>query len=166
MKWHRLALVAALMGVSDGTLGAQSSPVGSFRPLVVAPDSGGRCEAMSPAVLRAGETGALLRFGTVPDSGRVVSTVWDSTGTLLRYGDVRGDLRGPPTPPTARGLRTSILIDFREGSALLLNEKGTRGLGNMMTSASAALNAAHLGPPSALLARLHAECGSPAGTKR
>ena len=157
MRIHMLALVLAL---AARLAQAQLPSVERWRPMVAAIDSGGQCEQMYAAV-REHESGALLRFGRRQDSSRVIAVVWDSVG-IIRYTDARGDRRGPPSRPAERGARTSILIQFREDRAILLNEVGTRNLGSTMASASAALDAAHLGPPRAMLERLHRECGTPA----
>lgn len=152
-------ILLAVLTAYPNAVSAQKPAIESFRPLISTTESEARCEVRSSALLEPGESGLSLRFSGTVDSIRVVSAVWDSLGALVRYSDARGDLRGPPVARNELGARTSILIDGRKGLAILLNERGSSTLGSLMTGAQEALDAEHLGPPRALLARLQSECG-------
>lgn len=143
---------------------AAAQRAGAFSPAVTTDDSVATCAPQSPAVLQPDEQGYVLRFGAKGTSPtrRVVSAVWDTSGHLRRYSDARGDLRGPPIPIAERAERTTIVIDFVKGSALLTNDSHGRSYGAILTTAADALGAERLGPPKRLLERLHTECGAPA----
>lgn len=158
---HCLSCAALLLAVASPTFAQRAS---TFVPTVTVDDSVATCAAQPPTVLQPDEIGYVLRFGPAgADSAhRVVSAVWDTSGHLRRYSDARGDLRGPPVPVAERGARTSILIDFSKGMALLLNEAHGRSFGSITTTPVDALTAASLGPPERLLERMHTQCGAPA----
>ena len=141
---------------------AQRGGLGGFVPSVVLPDTVAKCEAQSDAILSDDEKGYVLRFGSGGTTGRVVSAVWDTSGRLRRYSDSRGDLRGPAVASADREARTSIVIDFVKGMALLMNESHGRSSGAALTTPAEALVAERLGPPKRLLERLHTQCGAPA----
>lgn len=136
----------------------------AFAPAVTVDDTTATCAAQSPAVMQPDEQGYVLRFGSGPTGAprRIVSAIWDTAGHLRRYSDARGDLRGPPVPIADRAERTTIMIDFVKGTALLLNESHGRSYGSALTTASDAVAASQLGPPQHLLERLHTGCGAPA----
>jgi hypothetical protein len=157
--YMRTSLVAfTAVAMSTPVMG--QPPARGFVPLVEWPDTTATC-ADFDAGLQPGERGYSLRFGVNDSSNRVVSAVWDSTGSLRRYSDARGDLR-PRLAGGELGPRTTIALDFDKRIALLTNEDRGRSRGNALIPPTEALNASSLGPPRHLLARLHNQCGAPA----
>ncbi len=155
-----IALLATALGAPIAR--AQYADVSRFVPLVTMADTTGHCGKVSDARLREGEQGFKIQFGTADTALQVVSAIWDSTGKLVNYSDGRGDLRGPPTPDAERGPHTLIMIDMAKGMSLLVNESHGVNRGSLLVNPKDALRAPQLGPPSALLQRLHRECGAPA----
>jgi hypothetical protein len=162
----RIRLLALAVAVPSASVARPllAQRASAFVPAVTVADSIATCESQSSAVLGPDERGFALRYGPAAagPARRVVSAVWDTTGHLRRYSDARGDLRGPPVPVAERGDRTTIMIDFTKGTALMLNESHGRSFGSGLTTPGDALAADNLGPPRQLLERLHTQCGAPA----
>jgi hypothetical protein len=158
----RTILGIAIVIAPLASVRAQYSDVSRFTPSVTIPDSGGKCERLPSAILHEGEQGYLLRFGIDRTAQRAASAIWDSTGHLRSYAEARGDLRGPPSKPVDRGERTIVSIDLRADRAILENTAHGESHGAIMVHAADALRAPNLGPPQAMLERLHRECGAPA----
>lgn len=137
-------------------------PAEGFAPLVTFSDTTARCERIGASLLQRGEAGYILRFGSADSAQRTVSAVWDAAGHLDHYSDARGDLRGPKVAAARPGARTTIAIDVAHRRAVLLNEAQGKTRGAVLTTAAVALDAPNLGPPRALLERLHRQCGAPA----
>ncbi len=159
-----LLLALGVLASQGAIARAQLTGAAAFIPAVEVPDSVARCARTPSSALRQDEVGHLLSFGMDANGSplRVVSATWDTAGRLRRYSDARGDLRGPPTPVSERELRTTIAIDFVEGTALLMNESHGRTRGAALTTAREAVVTERLGPPQRLLERLHSQCGAPA----
>lgn len=141
--------------------------VEQLRPLVAADDRDGRCTTAPPVNGPAGFRALAMRFGTGPGTphSRLVHVTLDAAGAPLMYADSRGDMRMPPPgieprqPITDPGPRTDISVDVVHGAAIVINRQADGAVDRMMASGDQLLDAASLGTPSTVIARIIRECG-------
>jgi hypothetical protein len=143
--------------VSALKAGQGSNNPEDFTPAFPATDSGGACVNM-PALPIPGVAKSLhLRFRVNGVLVRDVSLAMDSAGAPLIYQDNRSaNLQNPAGPMGSAS--TSIFLDFRAGTAQLSNMSAKGGLQLANVRLRDALDAQSLGVPSAMIARLRAEC--------
>lgn len=136
------------------TISRPAGGLNSFVPAVPGSGDGGECEVSG----RTERRGALyvLSFPESDGVGRNVSVEFDSVWQPIHYSDLRGDLRRVKTGP-----QTSVLLDFRDGTAQALNEWPGR-IGEMAEGElSAALEARNLGYPQRMIDLVRNRCVKP-----
>ncbi len=103
----------------------------------------------------------LLIDGRNGKRGRTIMLDLDAKGEVIRYNESRGDLRYSPdmSRSDTLGARTSIMLQWPQKVAILVNEGGGTPAEYFTTSAAKALTAASLGRPADVIAKVLKECG-------
>jgi len=96
--------------------------------------------------------------------GRTIMLDLDAKGEVIRYNESRSDGRILSATPSVMGMdtlvaRTSIMIQWPEKFALLINQGGGKPAEYFTTSGSKALTAASLGRPADVIAKVLKDCG-------
>ena len=144
-------------------LATRAGDVAEFQPAVPAIDTGGRCQpGPEHPMLQPGQRALPYTFGPRGRPTRNVMLIVDSAGRPVRYSDLRGDLRGHPDPVIAAtlaiGARTSITLNLSAQTGVLRNSgAGTDSVG-VRVRGPGLLDAANLGTPAAMIARILREC--------
>jgi hypothetical protein len=111
--------------------------------------------------LAAGHRALAYDFGPRERPTRRIVVILDPAGRVVRYSDLRGDLRGPRDASVARnplGRRTSIAIDFIDLTAVLRNEQGDEPPNGIRAAGPGLLAAPNLGNPAAVAELVRAAC--------
>jgi hypothetical protein len=98
----------------------------------------------------------ILSFPDRQNTKRNVALAFDPRGQLLRYNDLRGDLRREKTGP-----QTSIVIDFETQSAIATNEWPERPGKAVFGKPEQFLRQNSLGMPERLIQLVKSRCGAP-----
>jgi hypothetical protein len=130
--------------------------VASFVPAVAALDQGGECETLSRGISGRDETLVILSFPDRRNTRRNVSLAFDGQGRLLRYNDLRGDLRSVKTGP-----QTSIVIDWETQSAIASNEGPGSHAPAVLGTPEQFLRQSNLGSPEQLIEQVKSRCATP-----
>lgn len=135
--------------------------VRQFTPVVASVDSGGQCRPVPSGMTTDGERMLLYRFEVGGSTVRNIALQLDKAGNIIRYSDIRGDLRMPPSDPGTSnwGPQTSITMDGRSGTSVLSNRRRAEDNEMMMVSAAAMLDAPNLGTPRRMMAHVRRVCG-------
>lgn len=135
--------------------------VRQFTPLVAAIDSGGQCRPVPAGMTTGGERMLLYRFEVGGSTVRNIALQLDKAGQLIRYSDLRGDLRMPPSDAGASkwGPQTSITMDARNGMSVLSNRRRADDNETMMVPAGEMLDAPNLGTPRRMITHVRRVCG-------
>jgi hypothetical protein len=140
--------------VQTHVLANAGATAASFVPAVGALEEGGECDTLPQGTTAPGETLVILSFPTRQNTRRNISLALDARGRVLRYNDLRGDLRQEKTGP-----QTSIVIDFQAQSAIATNEwpggAGTAVVGKPEQF----LRENSLGVPERLIQLVRSRCG-------
>ena len=141
--------------------------VDAFVAAVAPVDEDGRCQAPPDRDMPPGYRAFAMHFG--PRSGipiRTVSVQVDPAGNPIQFSDSRGDLRVPPPgvvapqPISNPGARTSITLDLLRGMALMWNVSASGTSEQVSARGPNLLDAASLGTPRLLIARMVRECAT------
>lgn len=123
----------------------------------------GRCRPRQSAFNGPGRTLLMMEFpGATRAERRSLYVELDADGTPTIYNDNRGDnsqpggMEGSDTMPP----RTTISIQLKQGTAMLINEGGGKKPQHYMTTSRRLMTAKSLGNPQAMLNRVMLECGT------
>jgi hypothetical protein len=126
----------------------------NFVPAVAAMEEGGECEMLPRGTTAPDETLVILSFPNRQNTRRNVSLALGPGGQLLRYNDLRGDLRREKTGP-----QTSVVIDFVTQSAIASNEWPERPGKAVFGKPEQFLRQNSLGVPERLIQLVKSRCG-------
>ena len=117
---------------------ASASPGGlaAFVAAVPAFAEGGECRTVDE-----GRRMVTLRFAGPGETARTLALTVDAQGEVVNYSDIRGDLQLHGTGP-----RTVVSVNFENGAALAINERGDAP-GVVMGTAAEAMELENLGNP-------------------
>lgn len=129
--------------------------VGSFVAAVPAQEDGGECEVLPPGTTAPDETLLLLLFPDGINTVRSLGLAFSPAGQLLHYNDLRGDLQRDQT-----GARTSIVLDFVQGTGTAMNEWPNRPGQAVFGTNAEFLREASVGEPQRMIELVVARCGA------
>ncbi|MBW3629923.1 MAG: hypothetical protein KY464_11575 [Gemmatimonadetes bacterium] len=131
--------------------------VSRFVPAVEAASEGGECETLPRGTTGDDEVLYILSFPSREDTRRNISLSFDPEGRLLRYNDLRGDLRREKT-----GAMTAIVLDFQRGTAIASNEFPGGNPGQVVFGRpDDFLQRRNLDTPAELIQLVRSRCGAP-----
>jgi hypothetical protein len=146
------------------------SAIVAFRAEVPPADSGGVCR--TSRTTGSGATLIVAEFHARDSTNTIVSFMFDSAGSLVRFADTRGSrpFRTPPNATQAQfdsvrrlseanGRRTSISFDFAADHALAFNSGGGREDEGIVGTVRRFENLETLGPPTERIKRIRRFCG-------
>lgn len=128
----------------------------SFIPAVAAVEEGGECETLPRGTTAPDETLVILSFPNRQNTRRNIALALGPSGQLLRYNDLRGDLRRQKTGP-----QTSVVIDFETQSAIATNEWPEQPGKAVFGKPEQFLRQNSLGVPERLIQLVKSRCGIP-----
>ncbi len=149
---RKVAVDTAVVAVAS----MRGSSSADFVPAAPAAEEGGECELLPLGDVAPDEALVILSFPDRESSVRNIGLAFSASGELLRYNDLRGNLRQAKTGP-----RTSIIIDFAQNSAIAMNEWPDRPGQATLGSPSEFLASASLGHPQRMIELVKTRCGIP-----
>jgi hypothetical protein len=133
-----------------------SSPE-AFVPLVPATgaDDEGECRHLPPGTTAPDESLIMLSFGDRDAPSRSVGIALSPSGRLLRYNDLRGNLRHGASEPSTR-----IVIEFERETAVAMNERPGLPAEATFGAPEQFLRLESLGDPRRMIDLIRRRCGS------
>ena len=166
-RWRGVPQQVVTTSIGPGGAGMRMMDVEAFLPAVAPVEDDGRCEEPPARDMPPGYRAYAMRFG--PRNGipiRSVSVQMDPSGNPIQFSDSRGDLRVPPPgilapqPINNPGARTSISLDLLRGMAVMWNVSAVGVAEQVSARGPNLLDAASLGTPRLLIARMVRECAT------